>query len=44
MTVTAYTLLRRHATLDTPYFFWRCHSPGSKVDAAIDAAEKWISK
>ena len=39
-----YAFIRRHATLDTPHFFWRCHSPGSQVDAAIDAAEKWISK
>ena len=33
-----YAFIRRHATLDTPHFFWSCHSPGSEVDAAIDAA------
>ena len=33
-----YAFIRRHATLDTPYFFWSCSAPGIKVDAAIDAA------
>ena len=33
-----YAFIRRHATMDTPYFFWSRHSPGREVDAAIDAA------